>query len=69
MINIKMEEIMSSVYKADSEQVLNRGLKAMTKACDALTKQNEILNSDIEKLKAKIARIQDKVLIQQEERE
>jgi len=69
LINIKMEEIMASVYKADTEQVLNRGLNAMTKACDALTKQNEKLNKDIEGLKSKIARLQDKVLIQQEERE
>jgi hypothetical protein len=57
------------LFKADTENVLVRGLNAMTKACDALTKQNEILNNDLEGLKKKIARLQDRVLIETSERE
>jgi len=53
----------------ETERILNRGLNAMTKACDALTKQNEILNNDIAKLKAKIDRLQDRIVVNQESKE
>jgi len=57
------------MFKADTESVLVRGLNAMTKSCDVLSSQNEQLNKDIEGLKKKIARLQDRVLIDGEERE
>lgn len=50
------------MFKPTTEDVLTRGLNAMTMACDSLTKQNQTLNKDIEGLKAKIARLQDKIL-------
>lgn len=55
------------IFKPDTESVLVRGLNAMTKACDALATQNNILNKDIEKLKNKIQRLQEKVLINEED--
>lgn len=57
------------MFKADTESVLVRGLNAMTKSCDVLSSQNEQLNKDIEGLKKKIARLQDRVLIDGEDRE
>lgn len=57
------------LFKPDTEQVLVRGLNAMTKACDALSRQNEELNKDIEGLKNKISRLQERVIVNTEERE
>jgi hypothetical protein len=57
------------LFKPDTEQVLVRGLNAMTKACDALSKQNETLNLDIEKMKNKISRLQEKILCNQDTKE
>lgn len=57
------------LFKPDTEQVLVRGLNAMTKACDALSKQNELLNLDIEKMKKKIARLQERILVNDSEKE
>ena len=57
------------LFKPDTEQVLVRGLNAMTKACDALSKQNEQHLTDIENMKKKIARLQERVLDNQDERE
>jgi hypothetical protein len=57
------------LFKPDTEQVLVRGLNAMTKACDALSKQNELLNLDIEKMKKKIARLQERILVNDAEKE
>jgi hypothetical protein len=59
----------TKMFKEDTENVLVRGLNSMTMACDALSDQNKRLNQDIEKLKAKVARLQDKVLVESEERE
>ena len=42
-----------SLFKVNAEEVLSRGLQAMTQSCEALTKQNEILNKDIDNLKKK----------------
>ena len=50
------------MFDKTSEQVLSRGLNAMTKMCDVLTKQNETLNNDIEKLKKKIDRMKERLL-------
>jgi polyhydroxyalkanoate synthesis regulator phasin len=52
----------SSIWDTSSEDVLKRGLNAMTKMCDVLTNQNETLNTDIQKLKNKVQRLQDKLL-------
>ena len=57
------------LFRPDTESVLVRGLNAMTKACDALSTQNDLLNKDIEKLKKKAAMLQDRVLINQDEKE
>lgn len=57
------------LFKPDTEQVLVRGLNAMTKACDALSKQNEQHLKDIESMKKKIARLQERILDNPEERE
>lgn len=57
------------LFRKDTETILVRGLDAMTKACDALTRQNERNLKDIEGLKKKIARLQDRVLIDQDEKE
>ena len=59
----------TKIFAPDTETVLVRGLNAMTKACDALSQQNETLNKDIEALKSKVARLQERVLIEQPERE
>jgi len=50
------------MFDKTSEEVLSRGLNAMTKMCDVLTTQNQTLNSDIEKLKKKIARMKERLL-------
>jgi hypothetical protein len=60
---------LAPLFKPDTEQVLVRGLNAMTKACDALSKQNEQHLKDIEGMKKKIARLQERVLDNQIERE
>ena len=60
---------LAPLFKPDTEQVLVRGLNAMTKACDALSKQNEQHLKDIEAMKKKIARLQERVLDNQIERE
>ena len=57
------------LFQPDTEDVLVRGLNAMTKACAALSKQNESLNNDIEGLKRKIARLQERVLCDSEDKE
>ncbi len=50
------------LWDTSSEDVLKRGLNAMTKMCDVLTIQNETLNQDIQKLRNKVERLQDKLL-------
>lgn len=50
------------MFNQTSEEVLTRGLNAMTKLCDVITKQNEILNTDVEKLKRKIDRMKTRLL-------
>lgn len=57
------------LFKPDTETVLVRGLNAMTKACDALSSQNEALNKDLTALKNKVKRLQERVLINQPEKE
>ena len=57
------------LFKPDTEQVLVRGLNAMTKACDALSNQNETLNNDIERMKKKIQHLQERVLLNEGSKE
>jgi hypothetical protein len=64
-----MSDKSTQLFRPDTEKVLVRGLNAMTKACDALSTQNDLLNKDIEKLKNKVARLQERVLIDQDEKE
>ena len=64
-----MNKPSAPLFKPDTEQVLVRGLNAMTKACDALSKQNEEHLKDIEGMKNKIQRLQERVLDNQTERE
>jgi len=65
----KEEDKKTQIFKPDTEGVLVRGLNAMTRACDALSNQNEQLNADVEALKKKIARLQERILIDQPEKE
>ena len=57
------------IFKPDAERVLVRGLNAMTKACDALTAQLDQAVKDIESLKKKNARLQERVLIDSDDKE
>lgn len=59
----------NQLFREDTESILVKGLDAMTKACDALTRQNERNLKDIEGLKKKITRLQERVLIDQDEKE
>ena len=64
-----MPDKSTQLSRPDTEKVLVRGLNAMTKACDALSTQNDLLNKDIEKLRNKVERLQERVLINQDEKE
>ena len=64
-----MNKYKDTIFNTSTENVLARGLNAMTKACDSLTKQNEQLNKDIEGLKRKIDRLQERVLVDAGERQ
>lgn len=65
----KKQDKKTQIFKPDTEDVLVRGLNAMTRACDALSQQNEQLNLDVESLKKKISRLQERILVDQTERE
>jgi len=65
----KKEDKKTQVFKPDTEGVLVRGLNAMTRACDALSNQNDQLNADVEALKKKIARLQERIFIDEPEKE
>ena len=47
-------------------EILEKGLNAMTLACEALTKQNDVLNKDIEGLKNEASRLEEKIIINKE---
>ena len=59
----------NTLFKVNAEEVLIKGLEAMTKSCEGLTKQNDILNNDVENLKKKINFLQDRLITNSEERE
>ena len=56
-------------YRTSSEDVLKKGLGAMTIACEQLTKQNEQLNKDIINLKQKLRSSEEKVMMNLEDKE
>lgn len=58
-----------SIFDTSAEDVLKKGLAAMTIACETLTKQNNQLNKDITNLKQKLRSAEDKLLINAEEKE
>ena len=62
-------EKQKTLFKVNAEEILAKGLEAMTRSCEALTRQNDILNRDIEKLTAKIDLLQHRLLSNSEERE
>ena len=58
-----------TLFKKDENVILKDGLRAATVACEALTEQNRILNQDVANLKSKVRSLQEKVMINLEERE
>ena len=58
-----------STFRSTSEDVLKKGLGAMTIACEQLTKQNDQLNKDINNLKQKLRSAEEKLIINSEEKE
>ncbi len=60
---------MANIFKEDTESVLVKGLKAMTKACEALSIQNESLATEIEGLNGEVSRLKERILSNTEERE
>jgi hypothetical protein len=69
MTTAVLNQTTPSVFNQTSEDILKKGLSAMTIACEALTKQNEQLNKDVTNLKQKLRSVEDKLLINNEERE
>ena len=57
------------IFTQTSEQVLQRGLSAMTRACDALTARNSELEEELESLSNQLARSKEKLLVETSERE
>ncbi len=58
-----------AVFSPTSEQVLQKGLSAMTRACDALTARNSELEEELESLSNQLARSKEKLLVETSERE
>jgi len=57
------------LFKPDTESVLVRGLNAMTAACDALTVQNENLNKEVAKLMLEVSMLNEKIILNGDEKE
>ncbi len=53
----------------DSDKILQDGIQAMTIACDALTQQNQQLNEDVKNLKAKVRMLEEKIILNMEDKE
>ena len=58
-----------SLFRVDAEDILKKGLSAMTRACDALTSRNAELEEELSSLSNELARSKDKLLVEAEERE
>lgn len=54
-----------SVFNQSDNQILERGLRTMTLACDALSDQNESLKEENKKLLANLSILEEKVLANQ----
>ena len=53
----------------DSDKILQDGIQTMTIACDALTQQNQQLNEDVKNLKAKVRMLEEKIILNTEDKE
>jgi hypothetical protein len=60
---------MKYILKDNAEQILELGLDAMTNACESLKEICSIQEDQIDELTAKVAQLQDRLLIDREERE
>ena len=69
MTTAVLTEPTPSVFNQTPEDILKKGLSAMTIACETLTKQNEQLNKDVNNLKQKLRSAEEKLIINSEERE
>lgn len=69
MTTAVLSEPTPSVFKSSPEQILKKGLSAMTIACETLTKQNQQLNKDVNNLKQKLRSVEEKLIINSEEKE
>ncbi len=67
MINKKLPNL--SIMHRDSDKILQDGIQAMTIACDALTQQNQQLNEDVKNLKAKVRMLEEKIILNMEDKE
>jgi len=59
----------NGVFNASAEEILEKGLSIMSKACDALTTRNKELEEDVESLEKEIGRIKNRLLLETGERE
>jgi hypothetical protein len=59
----------NGVFRASAEEILEKGLSVMSKACDALTTRNKELEGDVESLEKEIGRIKNRLLLETGERE
>jgi len=53
------------LFTQSDSQILERGLRTMTIACEALTEQNEALKEDNKKLLANLNNLEERVLVDQ----
>ena len=60
---------MKYIIKDEAEKLLEMGLDAMTNACESLKEICKIQEDQIDELTAKVAQLQDRLLIDREERE
>lgn len=67
MINKKLPNL--SIMHRDSDKILQDGIQTMTIACDALTQQNQQLNEDVKNLKAKVRMLEEKIILNTEDKE
>lgn len=54
-----------SMFNQSENQILERGLRTMTLACDALSDQNEFLKEENKKLLANLTTLEEQVLANQ----
>ena len=59
----------AKIFRPSAEEILEKGLSVMSKACDALTDRNRELEEDVESLQKEIGRIKNRLVIEIGERE